>query len=327
MKRLRAPGRQAGLTLVELMISMALGLLVILVTTTLLVSTKSTYVAQDDKADIQGTGRYALEIIARAVRQAGYEHWDSLQPPILVTAGVSANVAGLDAASLKATSRGIDAPLTATVNGSDVLALRFFGAGNGESGDGTMLNCGGFSVGGVASADDAEDERGWSIFYVAKGSTGEPELYCKYPGKTSWTAQAIARGIDSFQVLYGIDTDEDGMPNRMMNAARIDALDDEIALEGENAEEKAVDRNRKTHWKKVVAVQVALLVRGASSVGVESVPAEYDLFGKDYGDAYGAIDRGVRIRASALPAGEQGRLRSVFSTSIQLRNRSGGSGT
>lgn len=312
--------RQAGLTIVELMISLGLSMLVILAATALLLSSKSGYAAQEDGTRMQETGRYALEDIARAVRQTAYENWDTEQAPIIASPAFSANLDGLDAHSLKENTNGIESAQATSVNGSDVLSLRFFGAD-----DGSALNCAGFGVTAPRSREAADDGRGWSIFYVAD-TDGEPELRCKYFGKTSWTSEAIARGVESFQVLYGLDTDADGLPNRFVTATAIDALDAALILVGPNATARAVDKNRKTYWKKVTAIKVALLVRGLERARVDTLTTQYDLFGKDYGDAYGAEDKGTRIREQDLPRVIRNRLRKVFSLTIQLRNNAAGSG-
>lgn len=314
---------QAGVTLIELMISMAVSLFVVLAATALFVSTKSGYILQDDEANMQDTARYAIEVIGRAVRQASYENWDGSQPPVVASELLSPGVTGMDARSLKSRTQGVDSPLRSAVNGSDVLAVRFFGSGEGDNGDGTMLNCAGFGV-AAPSPGATEEERGWSIFYVAKDSTGEPELYCKYRGNTNWTSQSIARGVESFQVLYGLDTDEDGLPNRLLNASAIEALDDALILQGVNAVERARDRSRKSHWRKIVIVKIALLVRGAHASRADG-PADYHLFGRDYASASG--DTGTRIRKNDLHGSVRGRVRRVFSSTIWLRGRSAGSST
>ncbi len=273
----------AGFTLVELMISMSLSLLLVLAATSLLLSSKSAYTANDDAVLIQESGRHALEIIARALRQAGHEDWEGVSTARLGDATDSASLAGLDARSLKSTGAAMAAALKKSVNGSDVLGIRFHGAGSGEHGDGSMLNCAGF---GVASGlkDGATAERGWSIFFVAEDAAGEPELRCKYRGKSSWTAVAIARGVESFQVLYGLDSDGDGLANRYLAASAIDMLDDALLLDGADSAEQELDLNRKTHWKKIVTVKVALLMRGASTARADETNKSYDLFGKDYGE-------------------------------------------
>lgn len=318
--------KQTGLTIVELMVSMTLGLLVVMAATALLLSTKSGYITQDEIARLQDTGRYAIENVARAVRQAAYENWDKDDAPVVATATFSANVAGLDAHGLKESSTGIDSPVSASVNGSDILALRYFGAGAGSGGDGSILNCAGFGVGAAATRESADQSRGWSIFYVGVTS-GEPELRCKYHGKTSWSSDAIARGVESFQVLYGIDTDGDGLANQYVTASAINTLDDALILVGADTNAKSIDKNRKTNWKKIVVIKIALLVRGSQNARTDALATQYDLFGKAYSDANAAHDRGTRIKESDLPAAVRNRLRKVFSVTIQLRNQAAGGTT
>jgi type IV pilus assembly protein PilW len=320
ISRLSAAADQAGLTLVELMVSITLGMLTVLIATALLVSSKSGYLTQDDATRLQETARYALESLARAVRQTAYENWDKEEAPLVADAAISANIVGLDAHRLKDKAGGIESPMPKSINGSDVLAVRFFGIGSGANGDGTMINCAGFGVPAPESQHTVEEDRGWSIFYVAE-SSGEPELRCKYQGKGGWSSDAIARGVESFQILYGVDTDADGLSNQYVTATAIHAMDDALHLVGSDSAAKAIDKNRKTNWKKVVAVKIALLVRGSQSVRVDALTTQYDLFGKDYSDAYGAIDIGTQIKETDLPATVRNRLRKTFTLTIQLRNQ------
>ncbi len=316
---------QAGLTIVELMVSIALGLLVILLAIALLLSSKSGYVAQDEGTRIQDTGRYAIESISRAARQAAYENWDKEEAPIVNGATISANIAGLDGQRLKENSPGIASPAGPSVNGSDVLAVRFFGVGAGVNGDGTVLNCAGFGVGAPHSKETADEDRGWSIFYVAPDSSGEPELRCKYQGKSGWTSDALARGVESFQVLYGVDADADGLPNQFLTASAVQALDDALIPVGDTAAARARDKNKKTYWKKVVVLKIALLVRGSQKARTDALTMEYDLFGKGYSDTNAAADPGTSIKEAELPPAMRNRLRKVFTITVQLRNQVAGS--
>lgn len=301
-----------GLTLVELMVSLVLGLLIVLVSTGLLLSVRTGFLAQDDEVQLQDGARYALETIARAVRQAAYENWDAAEAPILATAAMSPNIVGLNASRLTAKSKGLEGAISdpkEVVNGSDVLAVRFFGSGPAPQGDATMLNCAGFSVPAPASQAEADEARGWSIFYVMRVD-GESSLYCKYQAKRksatdepNWSAQPIVRGVESFQVLYGIDNDDDGMADRYARAS---------------------DPEDAAFWKNVVVVRIALLMQGSHSVRTDTPDNVIDLFGADYSDAFAAVDTGTRIRESALPVEHRGRRRAVFSTAVQVRNRVAG---
>ena len=310
--------RAGGAGLAEVMVAMAIGLVVLLVAATLLVNANAAYVAQVDGADIDDTGRYALEAVSRAVRQVAYVDWDGGEGAVGIDAAAPAAVSGLDARSLARNGNGIDDTLPDVANGSDVLALRFAGSGAGPGGDGSMLNCAGFGVGG---ADD-----GWSIFYVARSADGEPALYCKYQGAAGWGADAIVGGVDSFQVLYGVDTDvaADGVANRYVNASGVDLLDDALLLEGADASARARDRRRKTHWKRVVSIKVALALHGTQRSRANVEPQVLHLFGPEYSAGGGNGDAGTRLDEARMSESLRTRERKVVGITISLRNAARG---
>lgn len=310
---------QRGLTLAELMVSVALGLLVVLVASVLLLSSSASYLEQNEALQLGDGGRFALEIIARAVRGAGSgsREGDAFGAAALgLVPGDSANISGLDARSVSKNGAGIANPLLDAVNGSDVLAVRYFGSGAGLAGDGSVINCAGFGVGGANS----EQDRGWSIFYVARDADGEAELRCKYRGKDGWGADAIVRGVDSFQILYGVDTDAapDGMANQYLNATAIEAFDAALPLAGLDAAARARDKNAQTRWKRVVCIKLALLLHGGSGSRPGATPLQFELFGADYSAA--SRDIGVRIDEAALVPALRNRARKLIETTILLRN-------
>lgn len=281
------PAACGGWGVVEFLIAIALGLLITLLGSGLLVASSSNYRNHSDNAWLADGGRYALSVIAQAVRHGAYVNWDS---EVAAEEPETASVAGLDAASISRNAEGISDPLPPVAHGSDVLALRFAGAD-----DGATINCAGFAVpAGV---------RGWSIFYVAADAGGEPELRCKYRGTAGWGADAVVRGVESFQVLYGVDTDvpPDGVPNTYVNATAVIAAD---------------------AWKRVCSVKLALLLRGAFNSRADTVPGRFDLFGPAYADAH-PEDVGVRVAEARLPPAEKLRARRVFSLTVALRNRDG----
>lgn len=287
--------RQCGLTLVELMVASTLGLLIILAAISLMLVSRHTYVALDEQIAVQETGNYALTILARSIRQASWSEWsaggaDSPFPP--------SGIRGLDAKSLRMTSEAIENPVAAVSHGSDVLAIRFGGAA-----DGSMLNCAGFAV---SKAD--EEAQGWSIFFVGGERNSEPELRCKYRGKNSWRTEGIARGIESFQVLYGIDTNADGLPNQFLNASRIEQLNADL------------DDEEGNYWSKVAAIRIAMLVRSGRNVNEAGLPPPYHLFGETYSEIDGGSDRGTLVREADISIKLRQRLRKVFVITIPLRN-------
>ena len=301
MSARRVLARQAGMTLAELLVALALGLGVLLAGGVLMVGANRSYVAHEDAAAIDDGGRYALALIGRAVRQGAFIDWERLG-----AAGpakdLPAPLAGLDSRSLVKTGSGIDNPVNNAINGSDVLAVRYAGAGAAPDGDGSVVNCAGFPV--------HEAKEGWSIFYVALNGDGLAELRCKYHGAANWSADAIVAGVDGFQVLYGVDTDTppDGIPNRYVNAGALAALDAALPL----ASGGPAELNEKTWWKRVASVQVALLLHGARPSAAPLQPDAYSLFGPAYAAAHAANDAGVQLSSADLRARAPAPPRRLF---------------
>lgn len=312
--------RARGTTLVELMMSLALGALIVLAGGALLVFSNRSYVNLAEAARLNDNAMFAHEIISRAIRQTAFVERGGATKAVSLRPDDSASVSGLDAQGVSRASDGIDAPTASTVNGSDVLALRYSGSGAGPGGDGSVINCAGFGVARAAS----EAERGWSIFYVATNASGDAELRCKYRGANSWGNEAIVGGVDSFQVLYGLDTDlpGDGVANRYLNASALNALDDALVLAGADADARERDKQIRTHWKRVVSLKVALLLHGERASKASGAPERFDLFGQPYADAYASSDPGVRIDEARLAPELRGRARHLLTWTILLRNRS-----
>jgi len=313
--------RCGGMTLLELLLALGLGAVLMLGASSMLLAVSASHAAQASSARMDDSGRYAMDAIARALRQSAYVNWDAGAGAWRPSAEDSTSLAGLDARSLGKNAEGISNSLPDAVQGSDVLAVRFQGAGAAQGGDGTVLNCAGFGVGAAAS----ESGRGWSIFHVAIGSDGQGELRCKYRAANGWGADAIIRGVDSFQVLYGLDTDTpaDGVANLYVNATELDARDAALVLPGENAAQRQRQLHRRTHWKRVASVRVALLLHGEDDDGGkagQTGPPQFDLFGPGYSDAEGARDAGTRVIVASLPARQQGRLRKLVQATVMLRN-------
>ncbi|WP_426111680.1 PilW family protein [Massilia sp. PWRC2] len=304
--------RQRGIGLAELVIAMAVSAALLLLGDLLLLSANAAWTAEADGAAIDAAGRFALDSINSAIGQAGYIEWEGdggpAGPAVAAdTCCLPPALTGRDALTLPRASSGTDGALPDAVNGSDILAVRFDGARGGGA-----VNCAGFGV--DAGAD------GWSIFYIGRNGAGDGELRCKYRGASGWGADAIVDGVDAFQVLYGIDSDlpPDGVPNEFVNASVIDARDAALALAGGDAAARLRDLQRRTHWKQVVAVRIALLLHGAAA----AAPANrvFDLFGASYSARFGAADTGVRIDEAALPSSLHRRQRRLWTATFALRN-------
>lgn len=307
----------AGRTLVEFLIALSLTLLLALLATGVLLVAAHCYRQHNDQQDLNDSAQQALAVMARAIRQAAYVEWDSSGVAVGWSNEATAAVAGLDGRSLARSSEGIAASLPAVAHGSDVLALRYAGSGSGATGDGSSVNCAGFGV----AAPTTLAAQGWSIFYVALDAAGVAELRCKYRSASGWGSDALVRGVETFQVLYGVDTDvpADGVPNGYFNATALEQLDAALVLEGANPAQRWQDLQRKTYWKRVGAIRVALLLRGDVATRADTGSRQFDLFGTSYADVHGE-DEGVRIDERRMPQAQRRRTRVMLDMTVALRN-------
>lgn len=285
MRRLQ----EAGLTLVELMIALAVGLLVVLVAGTLLQQARTAYQEMDDAGRVEETGRVALDHLQQVLRQAGHLPVESLPegaPPALL-----AGLRGLDdsrqAEALDPAAGRFGSSTGDGVNRSDLLMLGFFGAPRGSHAQ--LSHCSGAPA-PVKPLEEAA--RHWVIYFISPGTGDEPELRCRYQGKNgAWTSDAIARGVEAMQLRYAIDSDDDGRPDRWLDASSMPA----------------------DAWNRVVLVRIALLVRG-----LQRRPAPQD------GEAR-AYDLFLPARRSdpawrVIESGQEQRRRAVFQGTVMLRN-------
>lgn len=331
------PHGQRGLSLIELLVAMTLGLLVTLVAIGLVLAASQGLRSVDAGSDARDKERLAFDQLSNIVLQAGYEDWGNPLAPLQSVARMLGstidaepdlfgwnnaiyNPPPTDALSTTTDITNGNRPArcgsntsSACRNGSDILAVRFQGsslANNGTGADGSMLDCNGDDGAGMTSS--AFNLRMLSVFHVAisNGST-EPSLQCAVfkPATQTWSAsRPLLEGVESFQVLYGTDgvrpgevplpATNDGVADRWLRA-------DELTVAGDLVGTRA-------NWRRVRAVRIGLVVRGpAGSAVSREVQVLHPL-----GDSMGASsDTGSIFSAPA-----DGRLRTVRTITLHLRN-------
>jgi len=278
---------QRGLTLVELMVSLGLGLLLIAAVGSLYLGGSQTFRAGQDSARIQEAGRYALDIIGRSLRRAGYRY---LEPTYGAVPGHLANaVQGLNAACPSS------APVT------DVITVQYDGMA-GEK------DC-------QAEDIDANGQVVQHSFFVHDNGLRCNAVHCDPPGVGSCpdppppipppeccpvpenaptppstcpggVGDELLRDAENLKFLYGIDTNADGSANRY------------TATPG--------------NWAQVVTTRVCVLIR-----------SEHDGIappGSTYLNCSGALGTAADDAARFSTAGDT-RLRRVFVATFALRNR------
>jgi type IV pilus assembly protein PilW len=199
---LQPKGYQNGLTLLELLISMSLGLLLLVGIGTIYVGSNQTYRVQQDNARLQETGRYALEVIGRSLRQAGYRDVSasSVNPdiPTTWTAITATNGSGTD---------------------PDTITLQYQWTTGDRACDGDVTGLAGALV-----------RDSFNLDITPHPTTGLPKNELKCQGDINATppllglppyGQPLLDLIEDLQFLYGVDTDADQSANFYTDAGNV----------------------------------------------------------------------------------------------------------
>jgi type IV pilus assembly protein PilW len=299
---------QRGVTLVELLVSLVLASLITLAAIALYTTGLSSYRTVDAGQELQDNGRFALEVIGQAVRQAGFQNYPEGHGLRWTNSAVFPSIRGYNNAKVASITTvdndGVNG--NGGVNNSDTLALRFHGASlasDRTKADGSVIDCQGVAQTAPLQANDLSDVA-ISLFWVKTDSDNEPSLQCisrGSPTASSFTrnSQPLIKGVETFQVMYGIDTDAtpNSVANKWVSAQDI----------GSGADV----------WTKVTAVRVGFVLRGApgSSQATRGTADENKLYplGKDF--------TGTSTEAGlAFSPPNDGRMRRVFNATFTLRN-------
>ncbi|OEC38817.1 hypothetical protein A7D27_20585 [Pseudomonas sp. 1D4] len=231
--------RQRGLSLVELMIGLTLGLILLLGIIQVFISSKQTFATNDAMAKLQENGRFALEFITQSARQAGYTSPGStLDRPF----PVERTVCGVG------NSGNNPCAVNGSGNGADVVGFTF----EPPIIDGAKRDCAGAVV--------PDNNLVVNTFYIIPADADNPTaaLGCKSFNRTTNAAlsagQRLIDGIDSLQVLYGITT---GGNSQSVN--------------------QYVSADRVSNWGKVVAVRIAVLANSVDVLNPAPVQRNYYL--------------------------------------------------
>ncbi len=175
--------QSAGFSLIELMIAIALGLVLLISMTQIFGGMKNSYRFQEGMARVQENGRIANDIIARQSRLAGFRTavWNDPVPNFYPVTGGSTD---------------------GGVGGNDTLQVMYMddldclNVANGAAIDAETNQTINFYK-RVTFAVDANDDLIWTCEYGATVAALAAQI----------SAEVVIAGVDSFQILYGVDTD------------------------------------------------------------------------------------------------------------------------
>lgn len=250
----RWPGPHQGLSLVELLVALALGVVLSFGAMNLLLYSKRSYFEAEELARLQENGRHALRYLSHELTMAGYlatrlpgtqlEARESGSPCfdyLMATATPVEHVNDVSAAGQSSSGGGNlpDDCLLAGKHlaGTDLVLIRRTASvpvmAAGELGG--AIDPQAIYLRGVAGAGAAHLQRGgrdvvlgdelWEYvpqvlflrnYSIASGD-GVPTLCRKRQGRSSnrmAPAQCLVEGIENLQLEFGIDDDGDGQPDR-----------------------------------------------------------------------------------------------------------------
>ncbi len=310
-----APGthRNRGLTLVELLVAMLLGLIVVLAASSALLFARQGFSTVDAASQLRDNARFAKDMIQRLAVQAGYRRETGYTPDPNAPPGVR----GFDNALPNFSSMESANERKSGGNGSDVLILRndtYPLFPQSPDADGSMIDC----SGKAPSKDDA-NKAITSVLYVAD-SDGVTSLMCARSnnGEQPFNdRQPLIKGVENFQVLYGVDGvtpnsatlgAADSVPERYLRA-------DQLTVKGNEAATKA-------NWRRVRSLRIGMVLRAHQ--GSAQTPNDETIY--PFGPAGTSSSTKGNFFASAsdvgtiVPAPKDTRLRQVVNFTVHLRN-------
>ena len=317
--------KQAGLTLLELLVAMTLGLLIVLAAAAALLVSRQGFFAVDAASQLRDNARYAQSIVQRVGVQAGFKNINMLVPPPPEDPAnpFEPSVFGINNAK-RSTSTAWDAGSTWGTSdagkNSDILVLRaHVSTTTGEVGspsDGSMIDC----LGEAPPVTSELDGGFFNILHVQASSDGEPALMCtRAAAGGGFEAQPLVQGVESFQVLYGVDNvvpntaptgATDSVPDRYLRA-------DQLTVTGNDAATYA-------NWRRVRSLRIGMVLRSQPGSAVDTASQIFYPLGTSRSSASGAIGsafaHATNDPGTVFTPPVDRRLRQVVTFTVHLRN-------
>ncbi|MFZ5483226.1 MAG: PilW family protein [Pseudomonadota bacterium] len=334
-----------GVSLIELMISMAIGLMVVAAIGFLYVNSRQTYRQQDNLARIQENGRFALDVMAKDIRMAGFwgcagrtisEPVNTLNTPNNYLYAFNIPVQGHEATGTNTWLPALDGSITNPLSGSDIITIRgAFGGGTivtqhpGGSPPGSadikttpgapfeeddilfVTDCINAAVFQVTNIND-QGSLGVNIAHNT-GTGGPPGNATKALGKEYTGGEVFRAEV----ITYYLRNNPAGRPSlyRITNGTAEELVENVEALQInygiDTNSDRAVDQyttaDGVADWNQVRAIRIRLLlVSPENNILDQAQTYRWDTDSDGDLDIVNAPDR---------------RLRYVFSTSVGIRNR------
>jgi len=218
----RSKNIQQGLSLIELLIAMVIGLFLLAGITTTYLQSKQSSIKRDEYSVLQDNGRIALELMSNTIAHAGYVAFPSgvITPSSFITNTVVSNTCNVGGQNVITPG---NFPTTSTKDGvsgaSDSIGVIYLGDAN------ISMDCAGgvLPVGcqiGSGNTNSASAQI-YNSFFIQNNS-----LQCA--GSRTTNLEAIAEDVENIQFLYGVDADGDRVVDRYINATQMGTFTDNV---------------------------------------------------------------------------------------------------
>lgn len=273
----RRLNHQTGYSLIELLVALALSILLLGMVLAIFMSSKNTSLLQEGLTRLQEDGRVAVRIVAHEVRKAGFRKpvWNT--PKAGYTPLTSSTVNGADGASDTLQLMYMD---DVDCNGTQNTTM------DPETSEPQAL------YKRITFNVDTSENLVWSCDYGATPSNLDSQ----------WSDQVIISNVESFQVLYGVDTDfpPDFSANAWTTASAI-TPEATVCLQNRYLCESAGLLSELRKGLPVV-LKVAILVASPEAAGSDKDTVAH------------------QVLDVSLAAKNDNHLRKVYSTTVNLRN-------
>lgn len=351
MKTFPAKQSQNGLTLIELMIAMMLGVFLMVGILKIFSSSKQAYKLQENLSRLQENGRFAMDFITKDVRMAGYTGCSKALPATVpintITEQTKTN--GVDGGNnLPDTlnfqyAKSCSGQLTTKMSSPAVNSNIQIGANNcGIKANSTLLigDCAGSDVFSAASVTNTTDSNSkttastvtnataltktydvdaelftfQSVTYnIQTGASGLPALFRIDSSGTN----ELVEGIENLQILYGVD--EGTITAGAVDKTKVDYIPNYYVT----AAQVPALINNANGWTRVVSVRISLVAVSPDN-GLIDAPQPYAFNGTTITPPDICFNNGITTPLPCTAPAKQMqdlRLRRVFSTTIAIRNR------
>jgi type IV pilus assembly protein PilW len=284
---------QQAFTVLELMISLVIGLLISMAAVQLFITNQSTFNLQRGLGDVGDNGRFALEFMAREVRQANFVPTDIRKNnnwPVVVVAttdmpaGVAAVISSNNQAALPSPGSGKQGGIGA----SDSLTIQYYTPVDTRDCEGDKVPANNYVLIRFFLRADTSSDTGSALACEGGYHSGATDSVLTNFSTTGTGGTVLLSAVDNFQVLLGVS---------------------DTAASAKNRPEQYIEINTyaaRVPKPPVSTIKLGLLVSSLDRTGSPTTPTA----------AIKVLNSS--IAATSVPADR--RVRRVFASTVSIRN-------